>query len=201
MKLLIAEDDLFFRRLLNEVLGGEYETTLCADGLQACTALRGTQAPPIAILDWVMPEMSGPQVCRAVRETQGLKQPYLIILTARNSAADVTSGLRAGADDYVTKPFHADELRARVHAGARLIQLQDALDAQTAAWQAACEREHRLANLLPICPRCHRLKSDIEYWRELDSHLERHASTIPLCHSCAKPTRQAARAAACGEVR
>ncbi len=131
MKLLIADDDAFFRELLQRLLAPNHEFVVAADGLEAWALLQGPDAPRLAILDWVMPGLSGPQVCRKAR-TSGtpVSSAYLIILTAKNSEADIVSGLRAGADDYITKPPIPAELRARVKVGERILALQDAVEAQ-----------------------------------------------------------------------
>jgi DNA-binding response OmpR family regulator len=131
MKLLIAEDDSFFRNMLQQVLAPEYELVFAHDGDQAWAALQDADAPRMAILDWVMPGLSGPQICRKVRSYEALSSMYLILFTARNSEADVVSGLRAGADDYITKPFDAGELRARIRMGERALDWRDAVEAQS----------------------------------------------------------------------
>jgi DNA-binding response OmpR family regulator len=131
MKLLIAEDDLFFERLLLQILGPNYDITVAHDGNEAWEKLNAPDAPKLAILDWVMPGLSGPQVCRKVRACGALSSMYLIILTAKNNEADIVSGLRAGADDYITKPPIPAELLARVSVGERILALQDAVKAQS----------------------------------------------------------------------
>jgi phosphoserine phosphatase RsbU/P len=186
MKLLIAEDDVFFRRLLQHILDDDYELVLAEDGTQAWDALQQPDGPRLAILDWVMPGLSGPQVCRKVRGTPELGAScYLIILTARNSAADVLSGLRAGADDYVTKPFDAEELRARIRIGKRIIQLDDAVAVKTAALEDALQRERELTALVPVCPRCRRIRSDGAYWADVERYLTKYSrnreSGCPAC--------------------
>jgi len=186
MRLLIAEDDDFFRRLLQSVLGQDHEVMLAVDGLQAWAMLQRVDSPRLAILDWVMPGMSGPQVCRKVRELPGGRTPYLIILTAKNSAADVISGLRAGADDYVTKPFDPEELRARVRVGERIVQLEEALQEQVSALHRSTENERKLASLLPVCPLCRRVRADGQYWLELEHYLGEgsHARPTTSCPAC-----------------
>jgi DNA-binding response OmpR family regulator len=114
MKALIAEDEPVFRRLLQQSLSSEFELTITEDGATALASLQKEDAPALAILDWVMPEMTGLEVCRELRAHRQTAGIYVILLTARNSAADIVAGLRAGADDYVTKPVQAEELRARV---------------------------------------------------------------------------------------
>jgi DNA-binding response OmpR family regulator len=148
MKLLIAEDDPLFRRLLQQILAPDYEVIATQDGNQAWAALQQPDAPQLAILDWVMPGMSGPQVCRKVRQCSSLDSMYLIILTAKNTLADVVSGLRAGADDYVTKPFSPEEIRARVKIGERILDLKASLADRAEEANDSREQETRLKQIL-----------------------------------------------------
>lgn len=144
MKLLIAEDDAFFRKILQQLLCSEFEIITAEDGAEAWSLLRQNEWPLLAILDWVMPGMSGPQICREARACAETAGTYIILLTARNSAADIVSGLHAGADDYVTKPLEAEELRARVRLGRRIVELQMTVAAQAATLQEARAREKEL---------------------------------------------------------
>jgi CheY-like chemotaxis protein len=131
VKVLVAEDDVFFQRMLQQVLAPDYEIEIAQDGDEAWAALQRPGAPRLAILDWVMPGLSGPQVCRKVRACPALSSMYLIILTSKNNEADIVSGLRAGADDYIPKPPITAELRARVRVGQRVLELQAAVEAQS----------------------------------------------------------------------
>lgn len=171
MKLLIAEDDVLFRRLLKQTLAPEYAIVMAQDGHEAWAALQRADAPRLAILDWVMPGLSGPDVCRKIRQCSALRSMYVIILTARNSAADVVSGLRAGADDYVTKPFYPEILQARVKVGERVITWQRELAAQVARLEDAVTWERHLRELLLFCPRCRELRVDQEYLHQFETCL------------------------------
>ena len=131
MKLLIAEDDVLFRTMLVQVLASEYEIVVANDGTEAWEILQQPDAPRLAILDWVMPGFTGPEICRKVRASAFLSSTYILILTSKNSEADIVAGLRAGADDYITKPPTATELRARARVGKRILALQEALITQT----------------------------------------------------------------------
>ena len=144
MKILIAEDDALFRKALQQLLSPEFEIIAVDDGPTAITALREENRPRLAILDWVMPGLTGPQMCRELRADPATANIYLILLTARNSAADIVSGLRAGADDYVTKPFQAEELRARVRLGRRILEMQGLVAVKSAALEDALARERQL---------------------------------------------------------
>ena len=125
MKILIADDDLTSRLVLTGVLRKcGHEVVATVDGTEAWEAMRHADAPTLAILDWMMPGLAGPDVCRRVRSMQSDQPPYLILLTSRGDKADIVEGLEAGADDYLAKPFDPGELRARVDVGCRLLGLQ-----------------------------------------------------------------------------
>jgi DNA-binding response OmpR family regulator len=144
MKVLIAEDDIFFRKLLQQSLSSEFEVSVVEDGSKAWAILQQNDSPPLAILDWVMPKMTGLQICQEARANPRTASTYLILLTARNSAGDITAGLRAGADDYITKPVAPEELRARVRFGQRIVELQAGLQARSTALEDAITREQLL---------------------------------------------------------
>jgi len=128
MRILIAEDDNVSRRLLQAMLTKwGYEVEVTRDGPEALHALQKEHAPGLAILDWMMPGMDGIDVCRAIRQQTDGPYIYVILLTTRNRREDIVEGIDAGADDYVTKPFDAHELQARVRAGVRILDLQSAL--------------------------------------------------------------------------
>jgi two-component system cell cycle response regulator len=128
VRILIAEDDVTSRLLLKRVLESwGYEVTVTKDGAEAWQALQAEDAPRLAILDWMMPEMDGVDVCRRVRARETLRPPYIILLTAIEDKKGVVTGLGAGADDYVGKPYDPDELHARLEVGRRLVEANDAL--------------------------------------------------------------------------
>ena len=128
MRVLIADDDAANRRLLEGALQKwGYEIVTARDGLEAWEALRAPAAPRLAILDWMMPELDGVDVCRKVRQAHTEKLVYLILLTVKGQKEDIVVGLRAGADDYLTKPFDREELQARLEVGERMLRLQAAL--------------------------------------------------------------------------
>ena len=125
---LIAEDDPIFRRILQSWLQRwDYRVIAVDNGLEAWDALQKEGAPQMAILDWMMPGMDGIELCRRIRSRRQSPYRYVLLLTAKDDKQDVVAGLEAGADDYLTKPFDVDELRARVRAGKRILDLQAAL--------------------------------------------------------------------------
>jgi len=131
MRILIAEDDPISRRLLEATLRKwGYDLVVCTDGLDAMAHLESEDAPEMAILDWMMPGFDGVEVCRRIRHKPFSLPVYIIHLTAKGQPEDIVAGLQAGADDYVTKPFHQQELFARLQAGVRISDLQQRLAAR-----------------------------------------------------------------------
>jgi len=128
MKILIAEDNDISRRILEAVLvKWSYEVTSASDGNEAWEKLQEKDAPRLMVLDWMMPGINGVEICRRMRQIDVVEPMYIILLTARDNKNDIVEGLRAGADDYIAKPFDKDELRARIDVGRRVIELQEAL--------------------------------------------------------------------------
>ena len=127
-RILVAEDDPVSRRLLEVFLvKWGFEVVLATTGLEALQLLERMDAPRLALLDWMMPGMEGVQVCRKLREFKDRPYVYVLLLTARTQKEDLLQGLDSGADDYLTKPFDSQELRARLHVGQRILDLQDKL--------------------------------------------------------------------------
>ena len=128
MRVLIADDDAVSRRLLQSTLvRWNYEVIACVDGTEAWEALQREGAPQLAILDWMMPGMDGVQLCRELRKRINQPYTYILLLTAKTEKGDIVAGMEAGADDYITKPFDAQELKVRVRAGQRILDLQNEL--------------------------------------------------------------------------
>ena len=134
MKVLIAEDDRVSRRLLETRLTNwGYDVVAADDGLEALRKLQSENAPKLVILDWMMPGMDGLQVCRELRKMTDEDYFYIILLTAKGQKENLVQGMEAGADDYIMKPFDAQELKVRLRAGRRMINLQEQLVASLEA--------------------------------------------------------------------
>jgi len=141
VRILIAEDDPVSRRLLEvKLVKWGYEVVVTRDGNEAWQALQAEDAPGLAILDWMMPGMDGIEVCRRIRREGRDLYTYIILLTALQQDEDLVTGMDAGADDYITKPFKSNELKVRLRAGRRIIDLQHEL---IAAREALRERATR----------------------------------------------------------
>src|SRR6516164_2836604 len=125
LKVLIADDDSLSRRMLKSTLERSgYEVVAVEDGSAASDALCEPEGPRMALLDWMMPGVDGPGVVRSVRVRRGQQYVHMILLTSRQAKEDVVAGLDAGADNYLTKPFNPQELRARLRTGERILQLE-----------------------------------------------------------------------------
>jgi len=181
MRLLIAEDDVFFQKLLQQILSPDHEVVVACDGNEAWEKLQSPDAPQLAILDWVMPGLSGPQVCRRVRACAALSSMYLIILTAKNNEADIVSGLRAGADDYITKPPIPAELRARVRVGERILALQDAVEAQSLLANQALRSENLLGKSPAGFPDRSRQSGQQQHFNAIEPSLRQHFNPEDCC--------------------
>jgi len=188
MRILIAEDDAISQRLLESTLGKWGHDVIVVDnGRDALAALQTADAPNIAILDWMMPEMDGVQVCHAVRGAGGNGILYLILLTAKGLKEDIVVGLDAGADDYLIKPFDREELRARVNAGIRIVTLELQLAERVRQLEDALSRVHELQGLLPICSYCKKVRDDQNYWHEVETYVsQRSTATFShgICPDC-----------------
>ena len=127
-RVLIADDDPLTRRLLERTLGrAGYDVVAVDNGRKALEHLSKIDGPRLALLDWLMPELNGVEVCREIRRRSEYPYAYLILLTSKTSKLDVVTGLQAGADDYITKPCDAEELKARLRSGERILKLEDKL--------------------------------------------------------------------------
>jgi two-component system, cell cycle response regulator len=128
MKVLAAEDNPVFQAMLGNLLKKwGYDVRVARDGLEAWSVLQSPDAPRLAIMDWMMPGLDGVEICRRVRSSAAEPYIYILLLTARTQAEDLVQGMEAGADDYLKKPFNAHELRVRLRAGRRVLDLQEQL--------------------------------------------------------------------------
>ncbi len=190
MRILIAEDDLTSRLVLVGVLKkGEHEVIETINGTQAWQVMQQVGAPELAILDWMMPEMDGLEVLRRIRGLDTDQPPYVIMLTAKSEKADVIAGLDAGANDYLTKPFDAGELRARVEVGRRLVEMQSALASKIEELHDASDQIKTLRGIVPICAKCKKIRDDQGYWNQVEVYVSHHTEarfSHGVCPECVK---------------
>jgi sigma-B regulation protein RsbU (phosphoserine phosphatase) len=187
-RILIAEDHHVSRHLLERnLVNWGFEVVTVEDGVAALNALESEEAPPIALLDWMMPKMDGSEVCARVRQHKDRPYIYLIMLTAKSQKEDVANGLESGADDYVIKPFDADELRARLKVGERVVALERTLAKKVADLQAALDDVKKLKTLLPICMYCKSIRDDGDYWHQIEEYIHTETGTDfshGICPKC-----------------
>lgn len=188
MRALIADDDRVGAAVLERALARwGLDVIVVRDGTEAWQVLQQEANVALAVLDWIMPGVDGVELCQRIRGSDLLRHMYVILLTSRGTRVDVVAGLDAGADDYVVKPFDHEELRARVQVGMRVASLQERLADRVAELQSALSRVKTLTGLLPICSYCKRIRSDQDYWEQVDAYITQHSDaqfSHGICPNC-----------------
>jgi DNA-binding response OmpR family regulator len=183
LPILVADDEPVSRTIVGAMLRkAGYPVIYASDGEEAWKKLDCDDPPAIALLDWEMPGLQGPDVVQKIRSRADQSPTYVILLTSRDSSADIVQGLRAGADDYVTKPANEDELVARVNVGARVVQLQTALADRVRSLEEALANVKALQTLLPMCAYCKSIRNDQNYWEKVETYFTQH-SNVAFTHS------------------
>lgn len=187
MRIVIAEDDRVTARSLQAlVTAWGYDAIIAEDGSAALNAIAEV-VPQIVLLDWMLPDMDGPEVCRRIRARVESAPTYVILLTGRGAPADIVQGLDAGADEYLVKPFDVNELRARLNAGARVLTLQARLAQQVVELETALANVRKLTGLLPICAYCKSIRDDSNYWHRVEEYVSGHTDVTfshGICPKC-----------------
>lgn len=188
MRVLIAEDDPTSRKhLAHLVERWGHQPVPAEDGVVALAMLRRPDAPPLALLDWMMPGPDGPEICAALSPSRRYTARHLILLTSNGEPEHVVAGLRAGADDYVAKPFRPDELRVRIDAGIRILGRQQRLIQQVEDLEAAGRERGRPDRFLPICSYCNHIRNQQNRWEGVDVYFHKYAGidfTHGICPDC-----------------
>ena len=192
--ILVADDEPVSRHQL--------EVLLTSWGYNVLTALDGVEAletwladrPPLAVVDWLMPGMEGPDLIRTVRNLPELGSPYVILLTAKCTTDDVIVGLDAGADDFLVKPFNPGELRARLAVGERMLDLQAKLARRVHELEEALSHVKVLEGIIPICMYCKKVRNEKEYWEKVEAYVSKRTDarfSHGICPSCLEKVEQA----------
>jgi DNA-binding response OmpR family regulator len=189
LKILIAEDEFTTRMMVQVCLENwGYRVESVTDGKAAQAALEKPDGPQIAILDWEMPGLDGVEVCRQVKEQSTAIAPYIILLTSRDSSTDIVKGFDAGADDYMTKPFNDNELRARVRVAERLVRTQLSLAESVAELKEALNQVEMLENGVEVCRQCRKIFSPYDgEWHGYNDVLDNGADPrfiVSTCSDC-----------------
>jgi len=188
MNVLIAEDTATTRLALTAHLKKwGFSVSGVEDGLKAFDILKSAEEAQLVLLDWEMPEMNGPEVCLRLRTLPDVASHYIILLTGRTDVEDVVTGLQAGANDYVHKPFVPAELRARVEVGSRMLQLEATLANRVDELEKSLAEIKQLSGLLPMCAGCKKIRTDTGYWSEVEEYMMGHSDLTfshGLCPEC-----------------
>lgn len=187
-EVLIAEDNEVTRSLLEAYLAGwGFQVYSTFNGAKAWEQLQMANAPRLVILDWIMPQMTGVEVCRLVRAQTNRPYTYIILLTGNTSREDLAEGFAAGADDYIYKPFDETVLHARIKAGERILNLEQNLANKIYELETALTQVKQLKELLPICMFCKKIRDDNDYWHQIEVYLHQHTGTDfshGICPDC-----------------
>jgi CheY-like chemotaxis protein len=177
--ILLVDDNLENLQFLGYLLEGTYRTAIAENGRQALEFVN-QYCPDLILLDLLMPEMDGFEVCERLQRDPVTQDIPIIFLTAQGDPENVVKGLQMGAVDYVTKPFQQAELCARVQTHLALKQTRDAL-------QDALNQVKRLSGLLPICASCKKIRDDQGYWKEIERYIKEHSEALfthGICPEC-----------------
>lgn len=187
-RVLIADDDPISRRLLEAaLLRAGYAVQAARDGDEAWAMLTAPGAPRLALLDWEMPGVDGPELCRQLHARPDAPYVYVLLVTGRGGTEDIVAGLESGADDFLTKPYAMPELRSRLRAGERILQLQTRLQDKVQELEDALGQVRQLQGLLPICMHCKRIRDEGRGWQQLEKYIaERSEASFShsLCEAC-----------------
>jgi DNA-binding response OmpR family regulator len=190
MKILVADDDApscFMLQFLLTSWG--YNVVTAADGNETWKIMCEPDHPQLLLLDWVMPGIEGPEIVSRLRQRAAERPYYSIIITSRTDKDSVASALNAGADDFITKPFDNNELRARVSVGYRTNCLQMALSEHIQDLSHALSRVRQLEGIIPICAYCKKIRDDKNSWQQLEQYITDHSEALfshGVCPDCAK---------------
>ena len=187
MKILLADDDSVARSLALAALQDlGHEVHEVINGALAWQELSKGEFR-LAILDWEMPELTGPEVCKLVREMDEGRYIYLILLTSRAKRDDLVHGLSSGADDFLAKPFDPRELGVRIIAGKRILELEKKLGQKITELESALAKIEQLEGMLPICSYCKKVRRDDNYWEQIEEFVSQRAAarfSHSICPDC-----------------
>lgn len=190
MKILIAEDDALSHTLLTRHLEKwDHEVIGTKNGGEALETFQSDEDIQFLLLDWMMPEIDGVEVCRRIKSEHSYRFSYIIMLTAKNQSDDIAQALDLGADEYIVKPFQPVELRARISAGERIVRLHNELQTKLDELTEAYEHVKQLQGIIPICAWCKRIRDDSDFWSNVEDYMSAHSEvkfSHGVCPDCMK---------------
>ncbi len=194
MRILIADDDPVSRLLLERTLEiWGHEVIVTRDGREAWRVIESDNMPSMWILDWMMPEIPGVDLCRRARQLKLSASPYIIMLTSKSDRANIAEALDAGANDYIVKPFHQVELRARLNVGIRVLELQAQLAHRIEELEGALQEVKTLRGIIKVCSYCGRAQRDDTSWAQIEAYVQEHteaAFSHGICPECLVHVRE-----------
>ncbi|MCP4105084.1 MAG: response regulator [Desulfobacteraceae bacterium] len=186
---LVTDDNIQNLQVLSEMLRSRnYKVATVKDGFKALKFAK-TKNPDIILLDIIMPEMDGFEVCRQLKSKDNTKDIPIIFISALNETEDIVKGFRAGGADYITKPFQSEEVLARIEAHLNLRRLQKHLQEKNAQLKDALEKVKTLKGLIPICANCKKIRDDKGYWHQVEAYIREHSEaefSHGICSECLK---------------
>jgi CheY-like chemotaxis protein len=192
--ILVIDDEPINIEFMGELLKTNYEVLFATNGQDGLDCVTAGTAPDLILLDIIMPELDGFEVCRILKESPKSKDIPVIFLTAKTQTEDIVKAFRMGAADYVTKPFNSDELMARVRTHLELkrvresqIDLISKLQAAKDNLEKALTRVKQLSGLLPICSNCRKIRNDQGYWELVEEYIHKHSEaefSHSICPEC-----------------
>lgn len=188
-KIVIADDDTVTRKLIEKILiGDDYDVKSAEDGQQVIQLIQENQ-PDLALLDVMMPGLTGYEVCRQMKADPSTTDIPVIFLTSKAELDDIAEGFEAGAVDYVSKPPRQLELLARVRTHIELKTTRDSLQAHVARLKESLEEIKALSGMLPICANCKKIRDDEGYWQQVESYISSRSEAVfshGICPDCMK---------------
>ncbi len=181
-KILIVDDQPENIRMLMELLKGEYATVPATHGEAALKKAADSPLPDLILLDIMMPELDGYEVCSRLKGHPVTEHIPIIFITAISEAMDAAKAFDLGAVDYITKPFNPATVKARVKTHIQLSHTMKEL-------KEALSKVKQLSGLLPICSHCKKIRDDKGYWKQIEVYIDQHSEASfshGLCPECAK---------------
>jgi DNA-binding response OmpR family regulator len=180
---LIVDDEAISIDVLSDALGRKYNVLVARNGSEALK-LAAVNHADLILLDIMMPEMDGFEVCKRLKESERTREIPVIFMTGRKDTEDIVKGFNAGAMDYVTKPFNITELLARVKTHLDMVRVRETERELIAELQNALAKVKQLSGLLPMCSVCKKVRDDEGYWHQVEQYLASYSDALITSGAC-----------------
>ena len=187
LRVLVADDSPIFLGMVSMMLSDwGFEVTACESGTDALKVTSSEDSPSIVLLDWMMPDIDGLEVCRQIRNNSANRYFYIILVTGKTDPEALVEAFKAGVDDFIAKPVDQSVLRARLRAGQRIVILRDEVH-KLRELKEAKQRIEWLEDILPVCMHCGKIRDQKQIWLNAEAYLEKVAGknfSHGLCDDC-----------------